>query len=118
MVYKYLAALVILSLALVLGFTLRKPSVAKVTVTNGSSQEISSLRVSLKHNNLVKEKLGVNHVADFQFKIKSDDHYHVKVYFKDGSEIDKQLGYVTSGMDSNDKITIFDSDIEISSVEN
>ena len=118
MVYKYLTALAILSLALFFGFTLGKSSVAKVTVTNSSSQEISMLKVSLKDKEFVKEKLGVDQVTQFQFKIKSDDHYNVKVYFKDGSEMDKQLGYVTSGMDSDDKIAIFDSDIEISSVEN
>ena len=43
----------------------------------------------------------------------SESHYDITVEFQSGRRLHKSVGYVTSGMVSNDEIVVSDSDIEI-----
>ena len=47
------------------------------------------------------------------YEVKSDSHYTIKVEFQSGKRLQKETGYVTSGMDFQAEIVVTDSDIEI-----
>src|SRR3954468_22482843 len=41
-----------------------------------------------------------------EFKVTGEDHYDVSVTFHSGRQVSAQVGYVTSGMDFNDKLIV------------
>jgi len=45
------------------------------------------------------------------YKVWSDSHYKVTIEFQSGKRLTRELGYVTSGVDFNDTLTVKDNDI-------
>ena len=51
--------------------------------------------------------------APGSYEVKLDSHYDVKIEFQSGKKLQKGVGYVTTGFDFQDEITVTDTDIEI-----
>ncbi len=117
MAFKHKSLSILTILTFVLGYVIMLSSTAKLMVTNKSTQEVLALKVSLKHIDVLKENLQIDQSVEFKFKIKTDDHYNVTILFKNGTKINKSIGYLTRGVDSSDKIIILDSDIEMTSLK-
>lgn len=51
------------------------------------------------------------------FVVKSDSHYSVQIEFKSGKKLQKDIGYITNGVDFNHEITVTDGDLSISNTK-
>jgi hypothetical protein len=51
--------------------------------------------------------------ASGSYEVKSDSHYDVRAEFESGRKLQKEIGYVTNGLDFQHEIVITDTDIEI-----
>lgn len=47
------------------------------------------------------------------YLVKADSAYQVKIEFKSGKKLQKEIGYVTNGLDFQDEIVVTDTDIEV-----
>jgi hypothetical protein len=49
-----------------------------------------------------------------QYKVRADSHYKLVVEFNSGRKLEKELGYVTSGLDFEDILTLNDHEVSLS----
>ena len=47
------------------------------------------------------------------YTVKSDSHFDIRVEFQSGKKLQKEMGYVTNGMDFHHEFVVTDTDIEI-----
>lgn len=85
---------------------------AILTIVNQSEETVVLLQVKIYEEIQTVKDLEHGEEAEMQFIVKRDTDYHVNVEFLSGRKIIKEMGYLTSGFDTRDKITIYKSDIE------
>jgi len=86
-------------------------------LVNNASEPIAYASVSICGQTVQLWDVLPNKSADGSYRVTSDSHYTIRVEFRSGGRLEREIGYVTSGMDFNDRIIVTDSDIELMVVE-
>ena len=82
-------------------------------LVNKAKEPIARVLVTVCDQTIELKDIQPNKSAPGSYKVKFDSHYDVKVEFQSGKKLQKELGYVTTGFDFQDEITVTDTDIEI-----
>ncbi|MDA3936907.1 MAG: hypothetical protein PF636_08670 [Actinomycetota bacterium] len=80
---------------------------------NSSDDEIVSVRVEVCGQVSEYSELAPGDKTEGTFRVRGDSGYEVSVAFASGRKLNGEVGYVTSGIDYEDVITVDDSSIEI-----
>lgn len=80
---------------------------------NKSSETITEATVSICGQTLTFERVQSGGSVNGTYTVTSDSHFTIHVEFEDGSEMTKEIGYVTYGMNFWHQIAITESNIEI-----
>jgi len=107
-----------LRVALLLAFTLLfagcgAADEGRFTLVNDSAEEIVSARVEVCSQVSEYGELAPGDATDGTFRVRGDSGYDVSVTFASGRKLDREVGYVTDGLDYEDVITVTDSGVEI-----
>lgn len=96
------------------GFVLLKGrTVGTVQVQNGSGERIEVVAVRVSGNTIEFRNLKPSEKQVESFRIGSDSGYEISAKFSSGKVVAGTCGYVTSGVESNDLIIVFDNEIRI-----
>ena len=87
------------------------PNKGAVQIINKSSEKIISGQISICQQQFFLSEISPNESKIFAYKVRSDSHYAVSVKFKSGRTLNKEIGYVTNGMNVEDDLIVSDSDI-------
>lgn len=94
-----------------------KNYIAKVKVRNDSNFTISDVRIKIYAESFLIESLAPKDEHEFSYKVKGDASYDVEWTSQAGSHTEKNIGYVTAGMNMQDQIVIKDSNVEYSIIK-
>ena len=83
------------------------------SLVNKTKEPIARASVTICGQTIELKDIQPNTSVAGSYEVKSDSHYTIKVEFQSGKRLQKETGYVTHGMDFQDKIEVTDSDIEI-----
>jgi hypothetical protein len=83
----------------------------KVVLVNQSSEQIESGEIEVCNQHLMLSHIYPNDKKELSFKIYGDDHYTITLKLKSGKVLKKELGYVTSGIESVDILKVNDNEI-------
>ena len=83
------------------------------TLINKATEPIARASVVICGQTIELKDIQPNTSAAGFYKVKGEDHYTIQVEFQSGKTLRRETGYVTSGLDFQDEITVTDSDIEI-----
>lgn len=92
---------------------LKGRAVGTVQIQNGAGDRIEVVTVRVSGNSIEFRNLQPSEKRVEDFRIGSDSHYEISAVFASGKALNGSCGYVTSGIQSNDLITVFDNDIRI-----
>lgn len=95
---------ILLSLCLVASCSAE--NVSNVTISNKSGTDVSFLDVDLGGKTQHISKLASGAVSKIEFHGLGDSHYKLVGKLSDGTQIDGEFGYVTSGMNFDDTFVI------------
>lgn len=111
--FKFSTIAVVLSLIFglilffAIGYNVYSGNIASVKLVNSSGQYIESAQISVSGQSCSVKQLGINGEVSCRFENLHDSSYSVSVELRSGVVYSEpSLGYVTSGMDFNDTITI------------
>ena len=77
-----------------------------VTLSNTTGEVIERIQIAVCRQEFVLDSLGPGDSRTVTFRIRGDSHYNVSIRFSSGRSINKELGYVTSGVDVADTLLI------------
>lgn len=83
------------------------------SLVNKAKEPIAHASVTVCGQTIEMKGIQPTKSAQGSYKVKSDSHYDVKVEFQSGKKLQKEVGYVTNGLDFQHEITVTDTDIEI-----
>lgn len=89
------------------------PYKGEFLIINEANETIKRAIVSVCGQTIELKGLQPTQKAFGLYDVKSDSHYAVTVEFESGRKLQKDVGYVTSGLDFHDKIVVTDKDILI-----
>src|SRR5690242_16371081 len=101
----------VLALALLTGAC--ASSRGKVTVINQSTEPITALSLTVCEQKLELPNLAPGSNSTWDYKVRNDCDYVMSVRFASGRQLNRQLGYVTSGFKYVDELIVTGADIEI-----
>lgn len=84
---------------------------------NKASESISRVSISICGQTIRMSEIQFGGTAQGSYEVTSDSHYTISVEFYSGKKIQKDIGYVTRGMNFWHEITITDSDIQITNAK-
>lgn len=94
-----------------------QPTTNTIALVNDSSSVIQKATIQVSGQSFFFENLPPSEQRSFSFRVGGDSDYSVKIVFLDGKELNKkQLGYVTSGVNSQDVIHVKDTDITLENI--
>lgn len=102
---------VILALALFAGAC--ASSRGKVTVINQSAEPIEALSLTVCEQKLELPNLAPGANSTWAYKVRNDCDYAMSVRFASGRQLNRQLGYVTSGFKYEDELIVTGADVVI-----
>lgn len=82
-------------------------------LVNKATEPIAVATIKINEQTIELRNIQPNMSAAGSYKVRTDGHYKIQVTFESGRTLNKELGYVTHGMDFQHEITVSDSDIEI-----
>jgi len=82
-------------------------------LVNKANEPIVRALVTVCGQTIELKNITPAHSASGSFRVKADSHYNIGVEFQSGRKLQEEMGYVTSGVDVEDEITITDKGIEI-----
>jgi len=82
-------------------------------VINKAKEPIARASVTVCGQTIEMKDIQPTKSAQGSYKVKSDSHFTVIVEFESGKKLQKEVGYVTNGLDFQHEIIITDADIEI-----
>jgi hypothetical protein len=85
----------------------------EVTLINKASEPIARASVTICDQTVELTNLSPGEMTARPYRVTADSHYMVRVKFRSGKALRKELGSVTDGMDVRNAITITDADIEM-----
>lgn len=83
------------------------------TLLNKTTEPIARATVAICGQTIELRAIQPNISGAGSYEVKCESHYTIQVDFQSGKRLLKEVGYVTTGMDFQDKIVVTDSDIEI-----
>lgn len=92
---------------------LRPSHKAVVTILNNSSKVIKIVKIQLCGELGNAKNIRPKDTGQLILKVHRDCGYQVEVEFDSNETLNKQVGYVTNGLDFNDQIIVTDSDINM-----
>ncbi len=94
-----------------------QPTMNSVSLVNDSSSVIQKATIQVSGQSFFFENIPPSEKRDFSFRVRSDSDYSVKIIFANGKELSRnQLGYVTSGVNSQEIIHVKDADIILENI--
>lgn len=84
-----------------------------ILLVNKAKEPISRVLVTVCGQTIEVKNIQPTESAQGSYIVKSDSQYDITVEFQSGKRLQKEVGYVTNGIDFHDEITITDTDIEI-----
>jgi hypothetical protein len=93
-----------------------KPHHGTVTILNDAEQEVVSGKLEICGQLFEFNDLSPGEARKFSYSVKGDDNFHLSVTFKSGRTLTRKLGYVTSGFDFSDRLTVTRADVHLDSV--
>jgi hypothetical protein len=111
-----LAACAFATLALVGTLAVMPSGTGKVRIVNGAGERVAYGKLEICAQQIMFENLEPGEDRLFEYKITGDSHYVINVKFQSGAMLDRQLGYVTNGFDSDDVLIIQRLDFKLSQV--
>jgi hypothetical protein len=78
----------------------------EVSVENRASEAIDRVTVAVSGQALELPHIATGETKTERYNVVTDSHYDVSVTFRSGRTIDGSVGYVTSGMDFQDKLIV------------
>jgi hypothetical protein len=91
-----------------------KSSIGTFEIMNNSGQEIYQLSIDICGQHFEDTKVAPNKHLPFEFKLNCEGHYLIVAKFNNGAVLRGEVGYVTVGIDSSQKITINSNGISLS----
>jgi hypothetical protein len=80
---------------------------------NNSEESISKASVKVCGQTIELKNIPPSESAKGTYQVKSDSHFDIIIDFKNGKKLQKQIGYVTNGIDFRHKTIVTNSDIDI-----
>jgi len=115
MLKKYLTIAAMLGVSVVVALGLKflySINYGMFTVFNDSHEELSGV-VTVCRQDFDIPNLAPGDRYKARYKIAGDSSYVVRIRFKSGKELWKDVGYVTNGMEFNDELHVTDKDVAI-----
>ena len=91
------------------------PDIEKFTFVNKSNQVIRRASVNVCGQYFEYKDMQPEQGTSGNFKVSCEGHYTIDVELRSGKKMHKEVGYVTSGMNFKDEITVTSSDVHITS---
>lgn len=107
---KFIAILILLGLC---GCGVTK---AKTTLVNESNSVIKKATIEVSGESFSFENIAPSESKEFSFVVGGESGYNVKIVFDDNRELQKELGYVSSGVNTHEVIHVKEADIAIETV--
>ena len=85
-----------------------------ITLENDSASTIARASLRACDQTFDENALPSGGKAVLSYKINCEGHYDIVIDFESGKTLESHEGYVTSGIDLEDKISVLDSEIKIS----
>ena len=112
----WLTAIGVLVLILVAVFAIRLSSnKGEDSIVNQAGEAIRSGQLEICKQQFSLGQVQPKQSKEIHYKVRSDSHYDVTIEFESGKKLSRQVGYVTSGMDFHDRLTVTDDDVSLSS---
>jgi hypothetical protein len=86
-------------------------------LVNDSSEIITLARIEVCKQFIEVRDLKPHGKFNAEFKVTSDSHYDIAVYFASGKNLTKQIGYVTRGFDFKHTLVGTDADITLNKTQ-
>lgn len=82
-------------------------------LVNKASEPITIGLVTVCGQTILFKNIQPSKSVSGSYEVKSDSHYDIKIEFKSGKKLGKEIGYVTNGFDFSHEIIVTDIDIDI-----
>jgi len=86
-----------------------------VSIANQAAEPIRDGIIEVCKQRFEFGEIKPNESKQIHYKVKSDSDYDVTIEFASGKKLTRRLGYVTSGMDFHDTLTVRNDDIALGS---
>ncbi|OFZ78931.1 MAG: hypothetical protein A2583_12565 [Bdellovibrionales bacterium RIFOXYD1_FULL_53_11] len=90
---------------------------AEFELSNRSQEVLASVQVVICGQTIEVRALQQGQATTRNFKSGCEGHYTVRVQFQSGRQLNKDVGYVTGGLDIRDVIVVTSSNVELSKPE-
>jgi len=87
-------------------------SPAQVTVRNATAEDIVELTIDVSKQHLAARNVPPGGAATFKYSIGVESDYHVVAKFVSGQTLDRSVGYVDAGLNSQDSLTVYAGHID------
>lgn len=87
-----------------------------VTVLNDAGEDVVSGKLEICGQPFEFSDLSSGEARKFSYNVKGDDEFHLSVRFRSGRTLTGRLGYVTSGFDFSDRLTVTRDDMHLDSI--
>lgn len=85
----------------------------EVQVINSASEPVRNGELEVCEQKFELGAIEQNKSMTINYKVRSDSQYKLMVEFNSGRKVAKELGYVTSGRDFKDILTLSDDDVSL-----
>jgi hypothetical protein len=83
------------------------------SLINKAKEPIANGSVNICDQTIEFKSIQTNKSASSSYEITCENYYTIQIEFLSGKKLKKEAGYVTSGVNIQDEITVTDSDIKI-----
>jgi len=83
----------------------------EVSIVNEASQAIRGGQLEICNQRFTFGPIEPKQTKTIQYRVKSDSHYNVGIEFASGKKLTREVGYVTSGANFHDTLTVKDDDV-------
>ena len=94
-----------------------RPSTAEVTLVNDAQFDVTRCDVTLGDASTTVNVIASKTAAVIVLPVRTDGHYIVNLKFANGDKLHAELGYVTSGFNYKDVLTIHANGIDLTSTQ-
>jgi len=82
-------------------------------LVNKAKEPITRVLVTVCGQTIEMKDIQPTKSALGSYKVTSDSHYNIRVEFQSGKKLQKEMGYVTNGVDFHHEIVVIDTDINL-----
>jgi hypothetical protein len=93
----------------------RSTNKGEVSIVNEATESIRAGKIVICGHQFEFGELKPREKKQIPYKVRSDSHYDMTVQFAPGKTLTRQVGYVTSGTDFHDTLTVKDDEVSLTS---